>query len=84
MEKKGHKFLIISKDRNITFKLLDFYKIKYIKKRLSKSLIGKLISIPFTDIFIIIKSLVFKPDIMIGFAGTSRRFYIKYTFNCIR
>lgn len=71
MKKKNHTFLIIAKNRNVTHKLLDYYRINYIKRKdYPNSLFGKLFSIPLTDIFVIIKSLCFKPDIMIGFSGT--------------
>tara|TARA_Y100000590_G_C15563846_1_gene955817 strand:+ start:47 stop:1069 length:1023 start_codon:yes stop_codon:yes gene_type:complete len=71
MKNKNHKFLIIAKNRNITYKLLDSLNIDYIKRKdYPSSLLGKLISIPFTDLFLIIKSILFKPDIMIGFSGT--------------
>ena len=71
MEDKGHSFLIIAKDRNITYELLDHYKIPFIKRKdYPSSLLGKLLNIPITDLFVIKHAKKFKPDIMIGFSGT--------------
>ncbi len=72
MIKRNHEFLIIAKNRNITHQLLDYYGIEYINRNdYPNSLIGKLFRIPITDLFMVIKSLYFKPDIMIGFSGTN-------------
>lgn len=71
MEQKGHAFLIIAKNRNITYELLEHYQISYVKRKdYPSSLIGKLINIPITDLFVIKHARKFKPDVMIGFSGT--------------
>lgn len=71
MKEKGHEFLIIAKDRNVTLELLEYYRLPYIKrKNYPKSLLGKLINIPFTDLKVIKLALSFKPDILLGFSGT--------------
>jgi uncharacterized protein len=71
MEEKGHKVLIIAKNRNVTYKLLDQYGFSYVKRSdYPKSLIGKLINIPVTDFFVTFHALKFKADILIGFSGT--------------
>ncbi|RMZ50137.1 DUF354 domain-containing protein [Flavobacteriaceae bacterium PRS1] len=71
MEKKGHSFLIIAKNRNITFKLLKFYDIPFIKRKdYPSSILGKLWNIPITDLFVIKKARIFNPDIFMGFSGT--------------
>lgn len=55
----------------MTFELLDSCQIPYIKrKNYPKSLLGKLINIPFTDALVIKYAMAFKPDILLGFSGT--------------
>jgi uncharacterized protein len=71
MEERGHAFLIIAKNRNVTFNLLKHYNIPFLsRKDYPKSLIGKLIRIPFTDLFILLHAIKFKADILLGFSGT--------------
>lgn len=71
MEKRGHEFLIIAKDRGVTHYLLDFYKIRYIKRPdYPASIFLKLLKIPLTDLFVLRKSLKFRPDLLLGFSGT--------------
>ena len=54
MEDRGHEFLIIAKNRSVTFNLLDSYNIKFIKRRnYPKSLIGKLINESYEAVIII-------------------------------
>ncbi|MEA2107179.1 MAG: DUF354 domain-containing protein [Bacteroidota bacterium] len=71
MEQKGHSFLIIAKNRNITYELLRHYNIPFKKRKdYPSSLIGKLINIPLTDFMVIKNAMQYKPDIMMGFSGT--------------
>ena len=71
MELKGHEFLIIAKNRNIVQSLLTQYQISYVlRNEYPKSLIGKLLRIPLTNLFVIWQTLKFKPNILIGFSGT--------------
>jgi predicted glycosyltransferase len=71
MEHRGHEFLIVAKDRSVAHYLLDYYKIKYIKRPdYPASVFLKLFKIPLTDIFIISKCLRFRPNILMGFSGT--------------
>lgn len=71
LEKKGHYFQIIAKNRNITYTLLEKYGIKYIKRgNYPKSLFLKALKIIFTDMLVIWQSIKFKPDILLGFSGT--------------
>ena len=71
MKNRGHQFIIVAKNRNVTFELLSFYKIKYFPRNdYPKSILGKLLSIPFTDLKIINIAIKTKPDIMLGFSGT--------------
>ena len=71
MTSRGHDFLVIAKDRNVTHELLVAYNIDFTaRKDYPKNILGKLINIPATDFFVIRKSLKFKPDILLGFSGT--------------
>jgi uncharacterized protein len=71
MEKRDHEFLVIAKNRNITYALLDHYEIPYVmRKDFPSSLMGKLINIPITDYFVIKHAISFKPDLMFGISGT--------------
>jgi len=67
MEGKGHKFLIISRNKEIEHYLLRTYNIPFIDKgKGKKSLIGKLFNY-FTNVGIILKhALKFNPDLLIG------------------
>jgi uncharacterized protein len=70
MEKKGHEFLITARDKEVTFKLLDFYNIKYIKRgKGSQNLLGKLIYMFAADFKIVRLALRWKPDIFISFSS---------------
>ncbi|MCK9217796.1 MAG: DUF354 domain-containing protein [Firmicutes bacterium] len=70
MEQRGHEFLIIAKNRNVAHYLLDYYKIKYIKRPdYPASVFLKLFKMPLTDCFVIWKCLRFHPDLLIGFSG---------------
>jgi len=71
MESKGHEFLIIARDKEITFYLLDKYKIPYINRgKGGKSLIAKILYIPKADLMIFRKAKIFKPDIFLSFGST--------------
>ena len=71
MEQKGHRILVIAKDRNITHALLDHYKIRYVgRKDYPKSIAGKLMNIPLTDLMVLKHAMKFSADILIGFSGT--------------
>jgi uncharacterized protein len=71
MESKGHEFLIIAKSRNVTHRLLETYKIPFIKRSdYPKSILLKLLKIPLTDALIIKHVLNFIPNLLMGFSGT--------------
>jgi uncharacterized protein len=71
MKARGHEFLIIAKNRNIVHELLEHYSISYIpRKDYNQSITGKLLRIPFTDLFVLFHVIKFRPDILLGFAGT--------------
>lgn len=71
MEKKGHEFLVIAKNRNVTYSLLEANNIPFVKRKdYPKSLWRKLVNVPFTDLFVMYHSIKFKADILMGFSGT--------------
>jgi predicted glycosyltransferase len=71
MEKNGHKFLIIAKNRSIVPYLLKYYNIPFIlRKNYPKNIFGKFFQIIFTDLFVIKEVKKFKADLLLGFSGT--------------
>jgi len=71
MKVKGHEFLIIARDKEITFDLLQKYGIPYVSRgKGGKSLLSKIIYIPKADLIIYKKARLFKPDIFISFGST--------------
>lgn len=68
MKSKGHEVVVISRDKEIEHKLLDFYNIPYIDRgKGQKSLAGKFFYF-FKAVYIIFKNAaVFKPDIILSF-----------------
>jgi uncharacterized protein len=71
MKGKGHEFLIIARDKEVTFKLLDFYKIPYKQRgKGGKGFIGKLLYIMIADFRIYKNAIRFKPDIFLSFSST--------------
>jgi uncharacterized protein len=71
MEKKGHEFKVIARDKEVTFKLLDFYKIPYNQRgKGGKGFIGKVLYILIADFRIFKCAIKFKPDILLSFSST--------------
>lgn len=71
MEEKGHSFLIMAKNRNVTYSLLDHYGIPFVQRKdYPKSLFRKLLNVPLTDIHVMYHALKFKADLLVGFSGT--------------
>ena len=71
MEDKGHSFLIMAKNRNVTHSLLEHYELPFVKRKdYPKSLIRKLLNVPLTDMHVIKHALKFKADMLMGFSGT--------------
>ena len=70
MEKNGHEFLITARDKEVTFNLLDAYKIPYKSRgKGGKGFLGKIIYL-FKGNFIIYKAAkIFKPDLFLSFAS---------------
>jgi uncharacterized protein len=65
MEKKGHKFLLIGRDKDVTQQLLDAYKFKYVKRRGYKGIM-KFFGMFAIDWKIYWLARKFKPDLLIG------------------
>jgi predicted glycosyltransferase len=71
MKEKGHEFLVISRDKEITFQLLDAYDIPYESRgKGNNSLFGKLLYLVKGDAILIRKALRFKPDIFLSFGSS--------------
>jgi uncharacterized protein len=71
MEEDGHIFLIISRDKEVTFKLLESYKISFKSRgKGGKRLIGKLLYLIIADFKILKYAIEFKPDLFLSFSST--------------
>jgi predicted glycosyltransferase len=71
MEEKNNEFLVIARDKEVTFKLLEFYKIPFkTRGKGGKGFIGKLLYIIIADFRILNYAIRFKPDIFISFSST--------------
>ena len=67
---KGHDVLFIARDREVIIQLLDTYSIKYLNRgKGSDSKIGKLFYMFYADVFILIASIKFRPDILLSFGS---------------
>jgi predicted glycosyltransferase len=63
MTKNGHSFQIISRDKEVTFDLLQKYGIPFISRgKGGKGLIGKIIYMLRADLKLILIGMKFKPD----------------------
>lgn len=69
MQKKGHVFQIIARDKDCTHELLRKEKIKFIPREGYKNLIGKFFGILLIDLFLLNQACKFKPDILVGSSG---------------
>jgi uncharacterized protein len=71
MTKKGHRFFITSRDKEVTFDLLQIYNIPFTSRgKGGKGLLGKIFYILYADLKLIRVGLHFKPDILLSFAST--------------
>jgi uncharacterized protein len=67
MEGKGHRVIIVSRDKEVAFSLLDYYKLPYSNRGKGKNgLVGKLLYIIQADLFILRKALKVKPDVFLS------------------
>lgn len=70
MKERGHELLIISRDKEMCFALLNAYGIPFLSRGSGKnSKLGKLLYMLWADWFIFRKALKFKPDFLISFAS---------------
>ncbi|HEV7230305.1 MAG TPA: DUF354 domain-containing protein [Bacteroidia bacterium] len=70
MEKKGHTVFITARDKEVTFSLLDFYKMPYSNRgKGKKGFFGKLFYILQADLFLLRQALKVKPDIFLSFGS---------------
>lgn len=70
MEVKGHDFLIIARDKEVTFNLLEAYKIKYISRgQGGRGLTGKLKYLIKGDSILFREAKKFNPDIFLSFGS---------------
>jgi uncharacterized protein len=71
MEERNHVFLVIARDKEVTFKLLEHYEIPYRSRgKGGKGFIGKLIYILIADYRIFRYATKFNPDIFLSFSST--------------
>lgn len=71
MKSKGHDFLFVARDKEVTFALLKHFKIPYRSRGKGKnSFIGKLFYMFYADFTILRFALKFKPDIFLSFSST--------------
>jgi uncharacterized protein len=67
MQQNGHTISIIARDKEVAFKLLDFYKFTYHNRGKGKNgLLGKLLYIIRGDLFTLRKALKLKPDLFLS------------------
>src|SRR5689334_6987093 len=67
MQEKGHRIDIISRDKEVAFSLLDYYKFPYMNRgKGKKGLLGKLFYILQADLFILRKAMKLKPDVFLS------------------
>lgn len=70
MKSRGNSFLIVARNREITFELLNYYSISYYNRGTgSNTRVGKLLYMILADIQILWKSIWFKPDILLSFGS---------------
>tara|TARA_B100000963_G_scaffold354739_1_gene371751 strand:- start:596 stop:1606 length:1011 start_codon:yes stop_codon:yes gene_type:complete len=81
MKNRGHTVNVIARDKEVTLRLLDFYKIPYVNRgKGANSLFGKFLDIITTDLKIFINALKFKPDYFISF-GSMNMGHISFLLN---
>ena len=67
MEKKGHRILFTTRDKEVTIQLLEFYKFKFVSfGKHYETKIGKIWGLIKFDFLLLKNALMFKPDIFIS------------------
>jgi predicted glycosyltransferase len=70
MESKGHEFLVVARDKEVSLNLLHIYGINFKSRgKGPKSLIGKLLYAIKANIFIFKQARKWKPDILLSFGS---------------
>ena len=70
MQKRGHKFLVTARDKEVTFDLLRKYGIRFVNRGAGgKRLVSKLLYLMKADIILYRQSLRFKPDFFLSFGS---------------
>lgn len=70
MEEKGHNIFVSARDRDVTFELLDNYKIKFFNRgKGGRGRLGKMIYLFWANIQLLYKALSFKPDLFVSFVS---------------
>lgn len=70
MNSRGHSFIIFARDKEMTYNLLNIFKIDFYKRGKGKnSILGKIIYIPIGDFRIYRLARKFKPDVSINFSS---------------
>jgi predicted glycosyltransferase len=68
MKDKGHEILVVSRNKEIEFKLLEYYKIPFFKRgQGGNSKLGRFFYMLKADFIILKKALKFKPDLFLSF-----------------
>ena len=71
MKSKGHDFLFIARNKEVSFSLLEHYNIPYTPRgKGKKSLLGKLLYILYANFIILKHALKFKPDLFLSFSSS--------------
>jgi predicted glycosyltransferase len=67
MQEKGHTVHIVARDKEVAFKLLDFYKFPYFNRGKGRNgFIGKILYLFKGDFFILKKALKLRPDVFLS------------------
>jgi hypothetical protein len=70
MKEKGHEFLVVARDKDVTIQLLEEYKIPFVNRGKGKNgLIGKLFYMVVADIKLLRLTRKFKADAYLSFAS---------------
>lgn len=70
LQEKGHEFLITARDKDVTIKLLDYYKIDYFNRGKGRSsLLGKILYLLKTNFRLFFLARRFSPDFFVSFAS---------------
>ncbi|HXC06596.1 MAG TPA: DUF354 domain-containing protein, partial [Bacteroidia bacterium] len=70
MKEKGHTIFITARDKEVTFRLLDYYQLSYVSRgKGKKGVWGKFLYIFQADLFLLRKAIRFKPDVFLSFGS---------------